>query len=36
VIVAHVAGLPVEEISQPLLIAVMLSSAWFTTRIRRH
>jgi hypothetical protein len=35
VIVAHIGGVPVEETLQPLLIAVMLSGAWFTTRRRR-
>jgi hypothetical protein len=32
---AHVGGVPVEETLQPLLIAVMLSGAWFTARLRR-
>ena len=34
-ILAHIGGVPVEETLQPLLIAVMLSGAWFTARLRR-
>ena len=34
-IVAHIAGLPVEELFQPLAIAVMVSGAWLTARLRR-
>ena len=33
-IVAHIAGVPVEETMQPVLIAVMLSGAWLTARWR--
>ena len=32
---AHVAGVPVEETLQPLLIALMVSGAWLGTRLRR-
>jgi hypothetical protein len=35
VIVAHIAGVPVEETFQPLAIALLLSGAWLTTRLRR-
>jgi hypothetical protein len=35
VILAHIAGVPVEELGQPALIALMLSGAWLTTRLRR-
>jgi hypothetical protein len=35
VIVAHIAGVPVEESLQPLVIALLLSSAWLTARLRR-
>ena len=35
-IVAHVAGIPVEEMLQPLLIAALCSGAWFTARLRRR
>jgi hypothetical protein len=31
---AHVGGVPVEETLQPILIAVMLSGAWLTARLR--
>ena len=34
-ILAHTAGVPVEETLQPVLIALMLSGAWLTTRLRR-
>lgn len=34
-IVAHVGGVPVEETLQPLIIAVMVSGAWFAARLRR-
>ena len=34
-IVAHVGGVPVEETLQPLIIVVMLSGAWLSTRVRR-
>jgi hypothetical protein len=34
-ILAHIAGVPVEELGQPVLIALMLSGAWLTTRLRR-
>jgi hypothetical protein len=33
---AHVAGVPVEELAQPLLIGVLLSGAWVSTRLRRQ
>ena len=33
---AHVAGIPVEETLQPVLIALMLSGAWFGARWRRR
>jgi hypothetical protein len=36
VILAHVGGVPVEELAQPVLIAVMLSVAWLTARLRRR
>ena len=32
---AHIAGVPVEELFQPLAIAVMVSGAWLTSRLRR-
>jgi hypothetical protein len=35
-IVAHIAGVPVEELGQPVLIALMLSGAWLSTRVRRR
>jgi hypothetical protein len=34
-ILAHIAGVPVEELGQPLLIALLLSGTWLTTRMRR-
>jgi hypothetical protein len=34
VTLAHVGGVPVEETLQPLLIAVLCSGAWLTTRLR--
>ena len=34
-IVAHIGGVPVEETLQPLVIVVLLSGAWFSTRLRR-
>jgi hypothetical protein len=33
--VAHISGVPVEETLQPLMIAVLLSGAWLSTRLRR-
>jgi hypothetical protein len=36
VTLAHVGGVPVEETLQPILIAVMLSGAWLTARVRRR
>ena len=33
---AHVAGVPVEEMLQPVLIVLMLSGAWFGARLRRR
>jgi hypothetical protein len=33
---AHIGGVPVEETLQPVLIALMLSGAWLTTRLRRR
>ncbi len=35
-ILAHIAGVPVEELGQPLLIALMLSGAWLTAHLRRR
>ena len=32
---AHIGGVPVEELAQPLLIALMLSGAWLGARLRR-
>ena len=32
---AHIAGVPVEESLQPLVIALMVSGAWLTARLRR-
>ncbi len=32
---AHIAGVPVEETLQPLAIALLLSGAWLTARLRR-
>jgi len=34
-ILAHVAGVPVEEKLQPLLIAALCSGAWLTAHLRR-
>jgi hypothetical protein len=34
--VAHIAGVPVEEVFQPLAIAVLCSGAWLTARLRRR
>jgi hypothetical protein len=34
-IVAHIAGVPVEELGEPLLIAVLVSGAWLSARLRR-
>jgi hypothetical protein len=36
VIVAHIGGVPVEELGQPVLIALLLSGTWLTTRLRRR
>jgi hypothetical protein len=36
VILAHIAGVPVEELGQPLLITLMLAGAWISTRLRRR
>jgi hypothetical protein len=36
VIVAHIAGVPVEELFQPLAIAFLCSGAWLSTRVRRR
>jgi hypothetical protein len=36
VTLAHVGGVPVEETLQPILIAVMLSGAWLTARLRKR
>ena len=33
-ILGHVGGVPVEETMQPLIIALMVSGAWLTTRLR--
>ena len=33
---AHIAGIPVEELGQPLLIALLLSGTWLSTRLRRR
>jgi hypothetical protein len=35
-IVAHIAGVPVEEALQPLLIALLCSGAWLSARLRRR
>jgi hypothetical protein len=35
-IVAHIAGVPVEEALEPVLIAVLCSGAWLTARLRRR
>jgi len=35
VVLAHVAGIPVEELGEPVLIALMLSGAWLTARLRQ-
>jgi hypothetical protein len=32
---AHIAGVPVEETLQPLAIALLLSGAWLSARVRR-
>ena len=32
--VAHIAGVPVEELGQPVLIALLLSGTWLSTRLR--
>ena len=33
---AHVAGIPVEETLQPVLIVLMLSGAWLGAHLRRR
>jgi hypothetical protein len=33
---AHIGGVPVEELGQPLLIALLLSGTWLSTRVRRR
>jgi hypothetical protein len=33
---AHIAGMPVEELFQPLAVALLCSGAWLTTRVRRR
>jgi hypothetical protein len=33
---AHVGGVPVEEVAQPVLIALMVSGAWLGARLRRR
>jgi hypothetical protein len=35
-ILAHIAGVPVEEFGQPVLIALLLSGTWLGTRLRRR
>ncbi len=35
-VLAHVGGVPVEELAQPLLIAALCSGAWLTARLRRR
>jgi hypothetical protein len=32
---AHVAGVPVEELFEPLAIALLCAGAWITARLRR-
>jgi hypothetical protein len=34
-ILAHIAGVPVEETLQPVLIVLLLSGAWLSSRLRR-
>jgi hypothetical protein len=36
VTLAHVGGVPVEELFQPLAIAFLCSGAWLTARLRRR
>ena len=33
---AHIGGVPVEELGQPLLIALLCSGAWLSARLRRR
>jgi hypothetical protein len=33
---AHVGGVPLEEMLQPLLIAALCSGAWLGARLRRR
>jgi hypothetical protein len=33
---AHIAGMPVEELFQPLAAALVCSGAWLTARVRRR
>jgi hypothetical protein len=33
---AHIAGMPVEELFQPLAVALLCSGAWLTARVRRR
>jgi hypothetical protein len=35
VILAHIAGVPVEETLQPVLIVLLLSGTWLTARLRQ-
>jgi hypothetical protein len=32
---AHIGGVPVEELAQPLLIALFVAGAWLSARVRR-
>ena len=32
---AHIGGVPVEEMLQPIAITLLLSGAWLSTRLRR-
>jgi hypothetical protein len=36
VTVAHIAGIPVEESLPTLAVALMVSGAWVTSRMRRR
>jgi hypothetical protein len=33
---AHIGGMPVEELFQPLALALLCSGAWITARVRRR
>jgi hypothetical protein len=36
VTLAHLGGVPVEEVLQPVLLALLCSGAWLAARLRRR